>query len=200
MTILSFDVAATAPPRADSIFSINVLGRTLVEGRPVRCIKPIEFIVALALAGGRMSRDAVLGRIYEYEACQSAVPTLSYRARKMGVQVDFDSMSQCYTLRTPVRVDALEVIKLARRKQARQALWLYGGPCLASSTSPLASALRLTVENEIVRAVLDSRDVELMSRASRYIDHSELAQHCTEVDSEPLAKVLGRSYLSAINC
>lgn len=198
MSAFAFDIAAPAPLPTPPI-RINVLGPLLVQGQRVRSVKPLEFLVALALAGGRMARDALIGRIYEYEACPSAVPTLCYRARKLGVAIDFDSTSQCYELLSPVRIDVLEVLKLARRRQAREALWLYGGPCLASSSSPFATALRQTVENEVVKAVLHSGDDELASRACRYIDHSELAEHSSRLQDEPAATVLGRSYLSAIN-
>lgn len=193
----SFDLRARPVASISPVPQLNVLGRCSVNGKAVKSTKALEFIVALATSGGSMSKDGVLNRIYERDVCQSAIPTLAYRARKLGIEVDYEAADSRYVLRRPVRIDVLDVLTYAKAGRPRDALCLYGGRCLPGSDSPFADALRATVEGHVVRSVLDSGDEALISLASRMIDNYELAERAMANTDEPFAAVLSSSYYNA---
>ncbi|MCC3776355.1 hypothetical protein [Streptomyces sp. UNOB3_S3] len=176
---------------------VSVLGRYEVAGRPVTSSKTMEFITALAVAGGSMSRDGLHHRIYERDVSASTLPTLAYRARKLGVDVRYDAPVRRYVLPGPVMVDALLVLGLLKAGRVRGALTLYHGPCLPECDSPFAVSLRQTLEDQLVRCVLDSGDQELIKAASRLIDRWELAEP-TAAGDDPFSAVLSGSYLRSI--
>ncbi|WP_079176689.1 MULTISPECIES: hypothetical protein [Streptomyces] len=159
--------------------------------------KTIEFITALAAAGGAMSRDGLHHRIYERDVSTSTLPTLAYRARKLGIAVRYQTLGRRYVLDGPVAVDALTVLALVKARRPADALLLYQGPCLPDCDSPFAVSLRQTVEDRLVRAVLDSGDQELVRATSRLIDHWELAEPAATGD-DPFSAVLSDSYLRSM--
>ena len=172
-----------------------ILGRTTVDGRPVKNVKPLELVAVLAVAGGTMSRDGVLNRLYECEASASTVPTLAYRARKLGLAIEYDAYGRRYRLARPVSLDALDVLRLARAGRPQEALCLYAGECLPTSTSPFALALRLELESALVRAILAVDDDDLVSMGCQLLDNQELAQAAMSRRGEPIATVLSHSFL-----
>lgn len=192
-----FDLPAGLPEPPASTFRIRILGQCAVNGTPVRASTTLEFVVALATSGGAMSKDGLLNRMYERDVSDSTVPTLAYRARKLGLRIEYEAGSCRYRLGQRVSIDALDVIGLARAGRPRDALLLYGGRCLPGSESPFATALRAGVEREVVAAVLASGDATLISLASRLIDHYELAESAAANTDEPAAMILSASYLSA---
>lgn len=194
---ISFDMRARPVVAISSPPQVNVLGRCSVNGKAVKSTKVLEFIVALAMSGGSMSKDGMLNRIYERDVCQSAIPTLAYRARKLGIEVDYEALGSRYTLRRKVSIDVLDVITYAKAGRPRDALCLYGGQCFPGSDGPFADALRATAEGYVVRAVLDSGDESLISMASRKIDNYELAERAMTNTDEPFAAVLSSSYYNA---
>lgn len=176
---------------------ISVLGRFEVDGRPVTSSRTMEFITALAAAGGSMSRDGLHHRMYERDVSASTLPTLAYRARKLGIAVHYVAPGRRYVLPEPVAVDALTALALVEAGRPADALLLYQGPCLPECDSPFAVSLRHKVEDRLVRAVLDSGDQELIRVTSRLIDHWELAEPAVTGD-DPCSAVLSDSYLRSL--
>ncbi|WP_190108183.1 hypothetical protein [Streptomyces cinnamoneus] len=192
-----FDFGAELTVDIPAGINISVLGRYEVAGRPVTSSKTMEFITALAAAGGSMSRDGLHHRIYERDVSASTLPTLAYRARRLGIDVRYEPLGRRYVLGKPVTVDALKVLGLLKAGRPTDALVLYHGPCLPECDSPFALSLRQTLEDQLVRAVLDSGDQELVKAASRMIDHWELAEP-TAAGDDPFSAVLSDSYLRSM--
>jgi hypothetical protein len=174
---------------------IRILGGCVIDGTSVKNTKTMEFVVALAVSGGSMSKSGLLNRIYEADVSQSTLPTLAYRVRKLGIDVGYDPRGCRYILKSPVIVDALTVIDLVKAGRPRDALRLYRGPCLPGSDSPFAGALRHIVEAHVVRSVLDSEDDELIVLASGLIDNWELAERAAANTQDPCAAILSCAYL-----
>ncbi|UQA94460.1 hypothetical protein [Streptomyces halobius] len=192
-----FDFDAQLAADVPSGTKINVLGRFAVDGKPVASSKTMEFVTALASAGGSMSRDGLHHRIYERDVSASTLPTLAYRARKLGIDVRYETLGRRYVLTQSVSVDALMVLGLLKAGKPAEALILYQGPCLPECDSPFAVSLRQKLESQLVRSVLDSGDQDLIRAASRLIDHWELAEPAAAGD-DPLSAVLSHSYLRSM--
>lgn len=192
-----FDFGAQLRVTIPAGLQVCVLGRYEVDGRLVTSSKTMEFVTALAAAGGSMSRDGLHHRIYERDVSTSTLPTLAYRARKLGIVVRYEASARRYVLPEPVTVDALTVLALVKAGRPADALILYQGPCLPECDSPFAISLRHTIEDRLVRSVLDSGDQELIKVTSRMIDHWELAEPAATGD-DPLSAVLSDSYLRSI--
>jgi len=143
-----------------------------------------------------MGRDALMRRLYLSIACDSAIPTLCYRLRKMGIQVQYDSATGTYVLGSEVKIDALTILDLLRLGDVRSALDIWGGPCLALSDSPLAQALRANLEQAMVTEVLDSEDPELVRRAARLLDSLELAEALAQSRDDARSAILAQSYVA----
>lgn len=176
--------------------TLRIMGMTRIDETPVRHTKPIEFVTALALAGGRMTRDALERRIYLSTSSDSAIPTLCYRARKLGIAVTFDPGSRLYTLATPVVIDALRILSLLQSGDIDSALDLWHGPCLPASDTPLANALRLNLERAVVDAVLGAEDPVLLRRAAVVVDSLELAEAAVRDGCDPLTAILSDSFVA----
>ena len=182
---------------AGPVTYITVMGGVSVNGLPVRSVKPIEFVAALALSGGAMARDALVARLYFGTSSQSAIPTLCYRARQIGIAVVFDSDRLQYRLVSRVCIDALEILTLAQAGDPEAALHLWRGPCLVRSTSPFATALRARLEIEMVRAVRRAGEPSTTHRAAQVIDSLELAEAALACDGDARTAVLSDSLLNA---
>ncbi|MGU3409411.1 hypothetical protein ACLBWP_04835 [Microbacterium sp. M1A1_1b] len=74
------DLDLSAAPRPSEIPDVRLLGRPTVNAQPVRSTKPLELVAAVALAGGRYSRDGLVSGIYGGEASDSAIPALADRS------------------------------------------------------------------------------------------------------------------------
>lgn len=192
-----FDLDAQLSVNIPAGLRVSILGRCEVNGHRVTHSKAMEFITVLAAAGGSMSRDGLHHRIYERDISVSTLPTLAYRARRLGISVRYEALGRRYSLAESVTVDALEVLRLLKEGKAADALILYRGPCLPESDSPFVVSLRQTIEDKLVRAVLDSGDQELIKAASRMIDHWELAEPAA-VGDDPFSAVLSDAYLRSM--
>lgn len=153
-----------------SICRIEVLGTQLVNGRRSNSAKTLEFIVALALGGGERRKASLLRSLYDDCAAKSAIPTLAYRARQLGVGVDFITDRDSYRLVDPIAIDALELMAALRRGDVRAALSLYRGPCLAGSHSPLAVEIREWIDQQLADAIRAAPDQSLLAEALTRID------------------------------
>ncbi|MFE7202611.1 hypothetical protein ACFU8R_20275 [Pseudonocardia alni] len=192
--------AASTPPGGRSgpiaqTRNIEILGRCRVDGVPVRGVKAIELVTALAVAGGRMHRDGLRSRVYEHDIADSTLPTLAYRARQMGVDVRFDRERCEFSLTAMPDIDVLRVFALITSGHVAEALELCDGPCLPTSRSPLADALRHSLESRLAEEVLRTGDPRLIEAAACRIDTWSLAEPAMRGD-DPAVAVLGRSYLS----
>lgn len=175
------------------IRNIRIMGDAQVDGAPVRSYRPLEFVTALGLAGGAMSKEGLERRLFADIASTSAVPTQCYRARQLGFDISYESASRRYLLHSAVRIDALRIIRLFKAGDARAALCLWSGQCLASSTSPLANSIRTQLEIALVDAVTASNDSRLTQTAMRVTDSSLLASHCDVGVDDPFAQILSDS-------
>lgn len=187
------------PPAVDATATataIRIMGVLRIDEVAVRHTKPLEFVTALALAGGRMTRNALARRIYLSTSSDSAVPTLCYRARKLGIGIRFDPSSRVYSLTTPVVVDALRILDLLRVGDIASALDLWHGDCLPTSDTPLANALRRNLERAMVDAVLACDGPDLLRRAARALDSLELAEAASRAGGDPLTAILSDSFVA----
>lgn len=178
-----------APPS-----EIGILGSCTINGRSVGCIKVVELVTALAVAGGRMHRTPLQRRLYEQDIAESTLPTLAYRARRLGIDVRFDRGGRQFRLYPVPEIDALHVFALVRSQKVAEALALYRGPCLPTSHSPIAEALRYSLESCLADAVIRSADRKLIRSAARRIETWSFAEHTLRGD-DPISMVLGHSYL-----
>lgn len=153
---------------------VNVLGTQSVNGHEVVSTRTLEFILALALSGGECRKSALERDLFSDCSSKSAIPTLAYRARKMGIGTEFIPARASYRTTTEVVVDAVELLKALRRGDIRTALWLYGGPCLANSRSPLAVETRDLIDMRLVRALLATGDEALIGSAAVKLGRPEL--------------------------
>ncbi|MEU1984769.1 hypothetical protein [Nocardia sp. NPDC019395] len=92
----------------------------------------------------------------------------------MGIDTEFVPTRASYRTTTEVIVDAVELLRALRRGDVRTALWLYGGPCLANSRSPLAVETRELIDTRLARAVLATEDEALVGYAAKKLDRPEL--------------------------
>jgi hypothetical protein len=175
---------------------IEILGTCSVDGIPVRTVRAIEFVTALAIAGGRMRREALRDRVYERDVADSTLPTLAYRARRLGLDVRYERDRRQFRLVATPEIDALVVLDLIGAGRIDEALGRYGGPCLPTSCSPLAEALRFSIESRLAAGVARTGDHALIERAARRIDCWSLAEHAMR-GPDGAAAVLGRSYLQS---
>ncbi len=177
---------------------IEIIGGCRVDGTPLGSVKPIELAVTLALAGGQMNRDSLRLRLYEQEIAESTLPTIAYRARRLGIDVGYEQDCQRFSLRSIPDIDVLHVYSLLEAHRITEALDLYHGPCLPTSSSPIAEALRHSLEARLTYEVVRTGDQELIRSASARIDECSLAEPAMRGDHLPAA-VLGRAYLNSYN-
>jgi len=171
MTTSDFRVRA---PGAVGRCNITVLGNQSVNGHRSVSTRTLEFVLAIALAGGERRQSSLLRDLFADCASKSAIPTLAYRARKLGIATEFIPMRASYRMRTPVVIDAVELLDALRSGDVRTALWLYSGPCLANSRSPLAIETRELIDTRLTRAVLATGDRAFIEFAATKLDAVEL--------------------------
>lgn len=153
---------------------IRLLGAVEVDETPTRAIKPIEFVFSLALAGGEMRTQMLKRHLYLEFTSRSALATLAWRARSLGIDTYHDVSRSTYRLLTPVSIDAIELLTFLDMGDLESALSLYHGPCLARSESPVAESTRRHIEERIARAALETPKAHLRSLAGRLLDDPRL--------------------------
>ncbi|WP_299573167.1 hypothetical protein [uncultured Williamsia sp.] len=156
------DDLRAAPPPASAV-EVQVLGKQIVNGLPVRSTRPLEFVTALAWGGGEASLTTLRTTLFGGCAGRSAVATLAYRARRMGVETVFDRYRDSYRLTGRVTVDVLEMMAALRDGDHRLAIWLYEGPYLPASRTPMATRVREILRRR-VREATDTVDPDLRDR------------------------------------
>ncbi|WP_169813345.1 hypothetical protein [Nocardia vaccinii] len=154
--------------------NITVLGNQSVDGHRSVSTRTLEFLLAIALAGGERRQSSLLRDLFSDCASKSAIPTLAYRARKLGIETEFIPVRGSYRVLTPMVIDAVELLAALRAGDVRTALWLYGGPCLANSRSPLAIETREMIDMRLIRAVLATGDRAFIEFAATKLDAVEL--------------------------
>lgn len=177
---------------------ISTLGRCSVNGADVPSRRAVELVALLALSGGRAQRDWLMVNLFEGDPAPSSLPTLALRARKVGLPVQYNRDQGFYWLEGEVNCDIADILGLLRERRVEEALDRYTGPFLPASHSPFAMEVRATVENTIVKAVLELSDLELMVRADRLVKHPELSEELVRRDAGPTAASLSRSWLNAL--
>lgn len=198
MSAEPIDVELCHGPAALHVPEVRLLGRPSVNGEAVRSTKPLELVAAIVLAGGRYSRDGLVSGIYGGEASDSALPTLAYRARLLGIPVEYDTFTGCYSVASAVSLDVIDVLRLASAGRVSDALCLYGGPFLPRSGSPFAATLRAEVDESIATAALATGDTAVIETASRTVLHPALAEAVRRCRPDIASSVLGASYLRGI--
>lgn len=178
---------------------VRTLGQVGVNGVAVAHGRAVELIAALSLAGGSLSRDWLLSSLFEQDPSPSSLPTLAMRARKLGVDVVYDSSRCMYHLRDYLTVDVTEVFAWLKRGRTAEAVAFYQGPFMPRSHSPFAVETRASLENALVRAVLAEGDVELMARIDRHVKHPELSERLIACSDDPTTVSLNRSWLKALD-
>jgi len=177
---------------------VRLLGQPMIDIRAVRSTKPLELVAALLLAGGRYSRDGLIAGIYGGEASESALPTLAYRARLLGIPVVYESFSGYYSVEEPVSFDVMDVLRLTAAGRVADALCLYRGPFLPRSGSPFAATLRRQVDDCLASAALATKDDVVIECAARTVLHPLLAESARRSQPDVASRVLGSSYLRGI--
>jgi hypothetical protein len=183
---------------SDDPVVVRTLGSCSVDGRPVGHARALELVVALATVRGNAPRDWLQSMLFEGYPAPSSLPTLALRARKLGLNVEYDTDQGMYHLRSRVRCDVVEVLDLLRLDRLEDALAAYRGPFLHRSRGPFALYMREHVEQRIVRAVLDRGDVRLMEQADRLIKHPELGEALTRQGGDGMSAHLSRSWLATL--
>ncbi|WP_017569533.1 hypothetical protein [Nocardiopsis halotolerans] len=177
---------------------ISTLGRCAVNGVNVQSRRAVELAALLALSGGRAQRDWLMTNLFESDPSPSSLPTLALRARKVGLPVRYDRFRGFYWLEDGARCDVVDILALLQEKRIEEALDRYTGPFLPGSHSPFAVEARASVENAIVRAVLEQADVDLMARADRVVKHPELSEELVRRGADTATVSLSRSWLAAL--
>ncbi|MGW5875103.1 hypothetical protein ACWFMI_00925 [Nocardiopsis terrae] len=177
---------------------ISTLGRCAVDGVAVPSRRAVELTALLVLSGGRAQRDWLMANLFEGDPAPSSLPTLALRARKVGLPVRYDRDQGFYWLEEEVACDVARVLGLLREGMVDEALDRYTGPFLPMSHSPFAMEVRATVENTVVRAVLDRADLELMVRADRLVKHPELSEELVRRNADTTIVSLSRSWLHSL--
>lgn len=149
---------------------VTVLGDQSINGRRLSSTRTLEFILALSLGGGERRLSSLKRYLFAGVVSKSAVPTLAYRTRKLGIATEFVPSRASYRLIDCVAVDAIELLDALDAGDVRTALQLYGGPCLANSHSPLATEARQVIDRLLTDAVLAEGSEELVRRAADKLD------------------------------
>lgn len=178
--------------------TVQTLGSCMVDGVPVRHRRALELVALLSLSNGAAPRDWLLSTLFEGDPALSSLPTLALRARKAGVDVRYDRDRGFYWLEESVRCDVVHVLELLDTGRVADALALYQGPFLSKSHSPFAVQTRDQVEQRIVRAALDSGDLELIEAADRVVKHPELSEELARNGGNKVSASLSRSWLSGL--
>lgn len=179
----------------NSEHEVQTLGGCRVDGVPVRHGRALELVAVLVLSRGTAPRDWLLSTLFEGDPASSSLPTLALRARKLGLDVRYDRDRGLYHLAGRIRCDVAELLSLLDEGRLDEALALYRGPFLTKSYSPFATQTRDHVEQRIVRAAIDSGDVELMEAADRVVKHPELSQELVRRGGDQVSASLSRSWL-----
>ncbi|WP_017581505.1 hypothetical protein [Nocardiopsis valliformis] len=177
---------------------VATLGRCTVGGAAVASRRAIELAALLALQGGRAQRDWVTVSLFETAPAPSSLPTLAMRARKAGIPVEYERLRGCYRLEKGASFDVVRVLKLLDEGRVSRALDLYTGPFLPKSGSPFAVRTRANLEDRIVRSVVESGDVSLMTRADRLVKHPELSEELVRRGADTATVSLSRTWLSVL--
>lgn len=158
------DDLRAAPPPASAV-EVQVLGKQIVNGHPVRSTRPLEFVTALAWGGGEAGLTRLRSTLFGGCAGRSTVANLAYRARQMGVETVFDRYRDSYRLTGRVTVDVVEMVRALRDGDHQLAIWLYEGPYLPASRTPMASRVR----EILARRVRESVDTVEPALRDRYV-------------------------------
>lgn len=139
---------------------LQTLGRLTVNHRIIKQSRPLELVVFLASCQGDAARDLVENALFGEEVSGSALSNLVQRARNLGF--DIQTVFQRYELRTPVRVDALDLEQALKVGDLERSIQLYGGPFFPQSVSPFSEELRGYFEENLIQLALDRQDTRLM--------------------------------------
>ena len=153
-------VSMTTPTRTTEI---QVLGKQIIDGRAIASTRTLEFVTVLALSGGEAHLSVLRNSLFGGCASKSAIANLAYRARGIGVDTTFDRYRDSYRLDDSVTVDLIELLRALRHGDHDLAIWLYDGPFLPTSKSPVAERMRETLSRR-VRERIAEVDPELERR------------------------------------
>ncbi|WP_017581507.1 hypothetical protein [Nocardiopsis valliformis] len=171
---------------------VQTLGECRVNGQPVRHRRAVELSAALVLSDGAAPRDWLLSVLFEGEASPSSLPTLAMRARKLGLEVQYEREIGAYRIDEDVRCDVAEFLFLLSQGYLAQALEMYKGPFMARSTSPFAVQTRAQLERHIVRSVVECDDIRLVEAADRVVTSPELTRELARRGAQRVAAPMTR--------
>ncbi|WP_040829997.1 hypothetical protein [Nocardia jiangxiensis] len=160
-------------PVARSGCRLVVLGDQLVNGRRVTSTRTLEFVLALVFNGGECRASSLVGNLCSGQASKSAIPTLAYRARQLGIDTEFISFRTSYHLVTEVTVDAVELLEALHIGDVHTALRLYGGPLLVNSHTRAIIETRARIDRELTEAAIASGDDALARQVAWKAGNSE---------------------------
>lgn len=177
---------------------LRTLGACEVNGRVTAHLRPVELVVALATAEGSLHRDWLIDALFNGEAAPSSLPTLAYRARKIGLPVEYNPRQQVYTLTSDLSIDALNVLVMAENGDIAGILNSYQGPFLAPSESPFSMEMRRTLEETVCRVAIASGDPYWIYRASLLVKDPRLAVSLARHGLSGQADILRRAHLRTL--
>lgn len=199
LELLSQQNAPERRPGSGLALCLESLGRndlllTITDGRGHRSnlrlsLRHSEVLVLLASAHQGLSGDELAVLLYEEDITSSTVRAELNRIRHLlGDEV---LASRPYRLAAELTTDWIAVEAYIARGDIFAAMRAYRGPILPRSVAPGIVRLRERLESALREAVLNSRDVDLMSRWTRSswgADDYDMwqAQFCALDPSSPL--------------
>jgi len=158
--------------KLSAVTEIIALGTARIGEHTRVQARTMELVTLLAERAGPVPRTLLEDALFEQTACASGVSTLVYRARKLGLQIDFLENLEAYTLSTPVKCDHLEVLAALETHDWEAVLRLYHGPFLVKSRGPYAQTMRSYLSDRLMESALQERDLALLSRLARVMPES----------------------------
>lgn len=157
-------------PQGSPLVELTGLGRPALQvewnGRSLRLSRRHSDIIAV-LAGqpDGISADQLLAETYDEEVQPSTIRAQMTRLRSLLGPGLLDSKP--YRLRADVTADWLQVQRHLQENRLAEAMALYLGPLLPISDAPGVGVRRTALELDLTRALMQSRDIDLLTRATR---------------------------------
>jgi hypothetical protein len=149
------------PPR----LRLQLLGQDasagVAAGRRERGLRSLELLAVLAMHPEGMTTDQLALALYGE---RGKAVTIRAQVHRIRVYLGARTVeTHPYRLNVPVEADWIEVRRLVRAGQPREALQLYRGPLLPASDAPEIVETRALLEESLRRSILTTADPDLLS-------------------------------------
>ncbi len=146
----------------ESLLSIQLTGKPMINGQPTGSIKALEFAYLLSENGGRIEKTDIYTRLYNGYCSRNALWYPVETCKRYGLNIHYSSEELIYTSNNEIVSDLGLIFSKLKEDDILSALFYLRGPILPGTSDWFSENIRDLFNSTILKVLSSVKDSERM--------------------------------------